>query len=139
MSRSQAFDLAAMVHCADHGHEFAWRRAWHAVGYEECRRCGQTLQVRERDSARTDQPPTAADAAPAAPKTPRVPTVSPRDPRRVWTDRLTNEVLNRAQRDALIVRLHCEEHVPLTVVAERLGDDITPQRAGQICKQAKAW
>ena len=40
---SHAFAPESMAHCAAKGHKYRHVRGWHAVGWQECYCCGQTL------------------------------------------------------------------------------------------------
>ncbi len=40
---SHAFAVESMAHCAAKGHRWRHVRCWHAVGWQECYCCGQTL------------------------------------------------------------------------------------------------
>lgn len=149
---SHAFAPESLAHCAAKGHRWRHVRAWHAVGWQECYCCGQTLAglsdlvpvvieppapVCEAEPVESVAPPSSpepeseapryADATPATPKKPRS-HHAPRAPKGVFS---RGERVIKASRNAEVLAMLAAGK-SVTEVAKHFG--LTPPRIGQIVR-----
>ena len=150
---SHAFAPESLAHCAAKGHKYRHVRAWHAVGWQECYCCGETLPglsdlvpvVIEEPSAAachaepqesvappsfqglTLERPRYADATPAEPKKPRS-KHPPRAPKGAFA---IGERNTKADRNAAVLAMLAAGK-SVTEVALHFG--LTQPRIGQIVR-----
>lgn len=149
---SHAFAPESMAHCAAKGHRWRHVRGWHAVGWQECYCCGQTLDgsVDLAPAMATEPPPPAyqadepsesvappsrqpvteesthyANATPATPKKPR----SKHPPRAPVGVRQRGELATKRDRNAAVLQRIAEGVEGIEIAAE-FG--ISPGRVSQI-------
>lgn len=141
---SHAFAPESMAHCAAKGHKYRHVRGWHAVGWQECYCCGQTLdglsdlvpvvieppapvcEVAPTESvALPSRQPHYADATPATPKKPR----SKHPPRAPVGVRQRGELATKRDRNAAVLQRIAEGVEGIEIAAE-FG--ISPGRVSQI-------
>lgn len=148
---SHAFAPESLAHCAAKGHRWRYVRAWHAVGWQECYCCGQTLgglsdlvpvvieepapPVCEVAPPESVAPPSSleqkpevpryADATPAVPKKPR----SKHPPRAPVGERKRGDLVTKRDRNAAVLQRIAEGVKGIEIAAE-FG--ISPGRVSQI-------